>query len=45
MATTLKSGSSKKVAGKSEGGRRSKEQELKSDIDHSLNDLLLRGRV
>ena len=39
MATTLKSGSSKKVAGKSKG------QELKGDIDHSLNDLLLRGRV
>lgn len=39
MATTLKSGSSKKVAGKSKG------QELKDDIDHSLNDLLLRGRV
>lgn len=39
MATTLKSGSSKKVAGKSKG------QGLKGDIDHSLNDLLLRGRV
>ena len=45
MAATLKIGPSKKGVGKSEGGRSSKGRELKGDIDYSLNDLLLRGRV
>jgi single-strand DNA-binding protein len=44
MATTLKSASQKKAAGKSEEVR-SKGRVRPEDIDYSLNDLLLRGRV
>jgi single-strand DNA-binding protein len=45
MATTLKSASQKKAAGKSEEVRSSKGRVRPEDIDYSLNDLLLRGRV